>query len=178
MTVITKPFGRLTVFRGKWEQGVTVYRHNRFTWLGSEFISTIDGNTNSPAEIRDGELVVHDGWLVTADGTTASLHAQKAAEEAAVYGDSVVVTSEALCQLHAEISSLREALSNLGEANAVSYDCDKGYMVCGQKVFDVVEGAPTEIPRSVGLFRFDKTTKTLYVSDELTNSTKDWKMIS
>lgn len=95
-----------------------------------------------------------------------------------VYKVLFIVVSEALCQLRAEISSLREAISNLGNANAVSYDCDMGYLVCGQKTFDVVDGAPTEIPRSVGLFRFDKTTKTLYVSDELTNSTKDWKMIS
>lgn len=116
--------------------------------------------------------------LDSLDKLTKTLNEGIGALDNDVYGILFRVVSEALCQLRAEISSLREALANLGNANAVSYDCDMGYLVCGQKTFDVVEGAPTEIPRSVGLFRFDKTTKTLYVSDELTNLTKDWKMIS
>lgn len=98
--------------------------------------------------------------------------------EGLVGPDGARVLAEALCQIRTDIDNLRASLNDLGNAKGLSFDSENGYMVCGQKLVDVVEGAPTEIPLAVGLFRFDKNTKTMYVNDQVTNSTKDWKIIS
>lgn len=61
---IKRQFGRLPVFRGPWTSDIEssdVHKFNRYTYLGSEFISTVEGNALSPGEIVNGKLVEHEG---------------------------------------------------------------------------------------------------------------------
>ena len=88
------------------------------------------------------------------------------------------VLVEAVAALTADIQGLDTSLQNLGQAKAISFDAENGYMICGSPIFAVTDGAPSEPPVAVGLFRLDRNTGALYVSKDVTDSTADWQIIS
>lgn len=88
------------------------------------------------------------------------------------------VLVEAVAELHYEVDALRRTLAEgQAELKAVTFDADDGFMIMGQKMFDIVSAAPTEIPKAVGLVRFNASTGACYVSKAVTNSTGDWMLI-
>ena len=88
------------------------------------------------------------------------------------------VLVEAIAELHYEVDALRRTLAE-GQAalKAVTFDAEDGFLIMGQKMFDTVTTAPTEIPKAVGLVRFNAETGACYVSKAVTNSTGDWALI-
>jgi hypothetical protein len=88
------------------------------------------------------------------------------------------VLVEAIAGLHYEVDALRRTLAE-GQAalKAVTFDAENGFMIMGQKMFDIVSEAPTEIPKAVGLVRFNSETGACYLSKAVTNSTGDWALI-
>lgn len=88
------------------------------------------------------------------------------------------VLVEAIAGLHYEVDALRRTLAD-GQATlkAVTFDAEDGFLIMGQKMFDVVSEAPTEIPKAVGLVRFNAETGACYLSKAVTNSTGDWALI-
>lgn len=88
------------------------------------------------------------------------------------------VLVEAVAALHYEVASLRRALAE-GQQHlkAVTFDAEDGFLIMGQKMFGLVSEAPTEIPQSVGLVRFNAATGACYMSKAVTNSTGDWMLV-
>ena len=88
------------------------------------------------------------------------------------------VLVEAVAELHYEVDALRRTLAE-GQSHlkAVTFDAEDGFMIMGQKMFDIVSAAPTEIPKAVGLVRFNAETGACYLSKAVTNSTGDWQLI-
>jgi len=88
------------------------------------------------------------------------------------------VLVEAIAGLHYEVDALRRTLAE-GQAalKAVTFDAEDGFMIMGQKMFDVVSAAPTEIPKAIGLVRFNPETGACYLSKAVTGSTGDWALI-
>lgn len=78
--------GSIPTSRQEWAVGVTVYKFNRFTYLGSEFEAQEDGLTNAPGVLVDGLPVANTGWRVTAVGASAALTAAVDAIEEDVEG--------------------------------------------------------------------------------------------
>lgn len=87
------------------------------------------------------------------------------------------VLVEAIAELRKEVDTLAYALKYQGDVKANSVDVVDGYNIIGQKMFDVVTSAPTELPNAKGLFRYDTVNKALYVSKSVTNSTSDWSIV-
>lgn len=86
-----------------------------------------------------------------------------------------LVIAEAIAALRRDIVGLQRLLSeNAGDLNVKTIDVEEGSFQLGQKQFALVTSAPTEIPRSTGLMRFNPSNGALYVSKSVTNSTSDW----
>lgn len=73
MTKTRKVIGKVSVPRGEFIEGMTYYRYNVVTYLGSAFMCTVDSTTVAPATLQDdGETVVlNKGWIFFADATAA-----------------------------------------------------------------------------------------------------------
>lgn len=78
MAQVTKNIGKIPVYKGDWVQG-SYGRLNQVSLFGSTFQSKIDKNTNKPAEIVEGKLVVNQNWDVVSNGTEAYLAGNKIA---------------------------------------------------------------------------------------------------
>ncbi|MGL5788340.1 MAG: hypothetical protein ACRCXV_00460 [Bacteroidales bacterium] len=78
MAQVTKNIGKIPVGKGAWVQG-SYNRLNEVLLFGSTFRSKIDNNTNKPAEIVEGKLVVNQNWDVVSNGTDAFLASSKIA---------------------------------------------------------------------------------------------------
>lgn len=149
--------------------------------LASAVVSTVN-NVNSSGGIEDWGLEGFYGSI--ADATITQKYYQGIVD--AVYGLlSLVkvyqqqVIAHALCELKEEIDAIKDSLKNYNDSQkAFSYDSLKGYMIMGQKVFDTCSGSPTEKPKSIGLYRFDPSTRTLYISKSVTNAVSDWAQVA
>ena len=73
MTKTRKVIGKVSVPRGEFIEGMTCYRYNVVTFLGSAFMCTAESTTVAPATLQDdGETVVlNPGWIFFADATAA-----------------------------------------------------------------------------------------------------------
>ena len=84
-----------------------------------------------------------------------------------------MVVGEALAELFYDIQGIKSNMKRYTEMID-----EYGYpMRMGQRVFDLTDGAPTEIPMSLGLVRMDASTGHMWVSKSLTISTSDWKQV-
>ena len=89
------------------------------------------------------------------------------------FKDLSLVVGEALAELFYDIQGIKSNMKRYTEMID-----EYGYpMRMGQKVFDLTDGAPTEIPMSLGLVRLDASTGHLWVSKALSISTSDWKQV-
>ena len=89
------------------------------------------------------------------------------------FKDLSLVVGEALTELFYDIQGIKSNLKRYTEMID-----EYGYpMRMGQRVFDLTDGAPTEIPMSLGLVRLDASTGHMWVSKGLTISTNDWKQV-
>lgn len=129
------------------------------------------------------DKAIADAKSATDKATAAATKATNASSGLAAYEEKTTamesVIPAALAELYAAVEALGTVVrDNLGEAKSLTFDAEDGYMVCGQKVFDLVDGAPAEVPMAVGLMRLDPKTGVLYVSKAVTNSTADWLAVS
>lgn len=89
------------------------------------------------------------------------------------FKDLSLVVGEALAELFFDVQAIK--------ANMMRYTSlidEYGYPVrMGQRIFDLTDGAPTEIPMSIGLVRMDASTGHVWISKSLTISTSDWKQV-
>jgi len=92
-------------------------------------------------------------------------------------GGQMDVVLEAVIQLAAKIDGLLSYLGNLGTTKAVLIDSEDGYVICGQPLMTVADGAPTAAPLAKGCFWYDQTNKALYVSKAVTGSVSDWGVV-
>lgn len=89
------------------------------------------------------------------------------------FKDLSLVVGEALAELFYDIQGIKSNMKRYTEMID-----EYGYpMRMGQRVFDLTDGAPTEIPMSLGLVRLDASTGHMWVSKGLTISTDDWKQV-
>ena len=89
------------------------------------------------------------------------------------FKDLSLVVGEALAELFYDIQGIKSNMKRYTEMID-----EYGYpMRMGQRVFDLTDGAPTEIPMSLGLVRLDASTGHMWVSKGLTISTNDWKQV-
>jgi hypothetical protein len=89
------------------------------------------------------------------------------------FKDLSLVVGEALAKLFYDIQGIKSNMKRYTELID-----EYGYPVrMGQRVFDLTDGAPTEIPMSLGLVRLDASTGHMWVSEGLTISTSDWKQV-
>lgn len=89
------------------------------------------------------------------------------------FKDLSLVVGEALAELFYDIQGIKSNMKRYTELID-----EYGYpMRMGQRVFDLTDGAPTEIPMSLGLVRLDASTGHMWVSKSLTISTGDWKQV-
>ena len=88
------------------------------------------------------------------------------------------VLVEAVAALYYEVASLRRSLAEgLLNLKAVTFDAENGFLIMGQKMFDLVTEAPTELPKAIGLVRFNASAGACYLSKAVTGSTGDWALI-
>lgn len=73
MTKTRKVIGKVSVPRGEFIEGMTCYRYNVVTFLGSAFMCTVDSTTVAPARLEDDgkTVVLNPGWIFFADATAA-----------------------------------------------------------------------------------------------------------
>ena len=89
--------------------------------------------------------------------------------------DAHLVLAEAVAALRRDISGIQKTLTeNAGDLKVKTIDVEEGSFQLGQTQFALVTSAPTEIPRSTGLMRFNPSNGALYISKSVTNSTSDW----
>lgn len=89
------------------------------------------------------------------------------------FKDLSLVVGETLAELFYDIQGIKSNMKRYTEMID-----EYGYpMRMGQRVFDLTDGAPTEIPMSLGLVRLDASTGHMWVSKGLTISTNDWKQV-
>lgn len=89
------------------------------------------------------------------------------------FRDLSLVVGEALAELFYDIQGIKSNMKRYTELID-----EYGYpMRMGQRVFALTDGAPTEIPMSLGLVRLDASTGHMWVSKSLTISTSDWKQV-
>ena len=152
-------------------------------WVKYELATIATGTVNisNALAIEDWGLELLAGATGQAYITTqyAQSYPDSLAAIAAVRMDAQMqVVAEALTALKAEHDAfVMMVKTNMGNVNGITFDAQDGFKICGQKMFDLVTGAPTEIPVTVGLYRFDASTGALYVSKSATNSTSDWKQV-
>ena len=152
-------------------------------WVKYELATIATGTVNisNALAIEDWGLELLVGATGQAYITTqyAQSYPDSLAAIAAVRMDAQMqVVAEALTALKAEHDAfVMMVKTNMGNVNGITFDAQDGFKICGQKMFDLVTGAPTEIPVTVGLYRFDASTGALYVSKSVTNSTSDWKQV-
>lgn len=73
MATTKKIIGRVPVFRGEFVLGKTYYKHNIVTYLGSSFISLVDGNVRVPCSVVNNSFVLKKGWGFLADASYSYL---------------------------------------------------------------------------------------------------------
>lgn len=73
MATTKKIIGRVPVFRDEFELGKTYYKHNIVTYLGSSFISLVDGNVRVPCSVVNNSFVLNEGWSFLADASYSYL---------------------------------------------------------------------------------------------------------
>jgi hypothetical protein len=84
----------------------------------------------------------------------------------------MTVISQLFLELKRDFDGLRRQVAdNMGILNAAEYKKN------GEKVFDVIDGAPTDYPKAVGLARLDTTNGNLYISKDTTGSVSDWVLV-
>lgn len=76
MATQKRTIGKLPVYRGDYVEGTSYSRLNIVTYLGSAFISNVDGNTAVPCVVEGDEFVVSYGWGFFADASAAYLWKQ------------------------------------------------------------------------------------------------------
>ena len=129
--------------------------------------------------IREGAAAGEKAYQKPSDGIPESDLTSSIQEKINQVAESDTVVAEALNALKAEIDGIARMLNtNTGELKGVTFDAENGFMIMGQKMFDLVDAAPTEIPKAIGLFRLNASTGALYASKSLTNSVNDWKLVS
>ena len=144
--------------------------------------------TQETTQQIDGFRVNGAGWEINISALSQQIEqvAEAAAEAAAAavlaakadktdVDNANLVVAEAIAALRRDISGVQKMLSeNAGDLNVKTIDVEEGSFQLGQKQFALVTSAPTEIPRSTGLMRFNPSNGALYVSKSVTNSTSDW----
>lgn len=73
MATTKKIIGRVPVFRDEFVLGKTYYKHNIVTYLGSSFISLVDGNVRVPCSVVNNSFVLNEGWGFFADASYSYL---------------------------------------------------------------------------------------------------------
>lgn len=88
------------------------------------------------------------------------------------------VLVEAVAALHYEVAAVRHlVLDGMSAVKGITFDAEDGFLILGQKMFDLISGAPTELPKSIGLIRFDAETGACFMSKAVTGATSDWKLV-
>lgn len=77
MATTKKIIGRVPVFRDEFVLGKTYYKHNIVTYLGSSFISLVDGNVRVPCSVVNNSFVLNEGWGFLADASYSYLKSLK-----------------------------------------------------------------------------------------------------
>lgn len=77
MATQKRTIGKLPVYRGDYVEGTSYSRLNIVTYLGSAFISNVDGNTAVPCVVEGDEFVVSYGWAFFADASASYLRDQR-----------------------------------------------------------------------------------------------------
>lgn len=85
------------------------------------------------------------------------------------------ILAEAIAELKAEVEGLKKLINSLPQW----VDAENGYMINGQKMFDVIDYDPfeeskPELPKSIGLIRYSTRSERMYVSISVTNDVNDW----
>ena len=76
MATQKRTIGKLPVYREEYKEGVSYSRLNIVTYMGSSFISNLDGNTAVPCVVENGMFKVSYGWSFFADASAAYLWKQ------------------------------------------------------------------------------------------------------
>lgn len=85
---------------------------------------------------------------------------------------------ETLVQLQERVTALEKLQDNLGDVSVRSLAlATMPTVIDGTPLFQIGSGAPTDFPRMVGQFYYDKTNSYLYVAVTLTGSSSDWKKV-
>ena len=90
------------------------------------------------------------------------------------------VLVEAVAWLAERCQSLEKNTDNLGNAKAISIDCEEMPKVCGMPMVVEGTGAPTapQVPAFVGQRYHDTTNKKVYEAFSVTNSINDWVLLN
>lgn len=76
MATQKRTIGKLPVYKGGVVEGNSYSRLNIVTYLGSSFISQVDGNTAVPCVVDEDAFVLSYGWAFFADASAAYLWKQ------------------------------------------------------------------------------------------------------
>lgn len=90
------------------------------------------------------------------------------------------VLVEAIAWLAARCQSIESNADNLGNAKAVSIDCEEMPKVCGMPLVVEGAGAPMapQVPAFIGQRYHDTTNKKVYEAFSVTNSVSDWVLLN
>ena len=90
------------------------------------------------------------------------------------------VLVEAIAWLAARCQSIESNADNLGNAKAVSIDCEEMPKVCGMPLVVEGAGAPVspQVPAFIGQRYHDTTNKKVYEAFSVTNSVSDWVLLN
>ena len=88
------------------------------------------------------------------------------------------VVAEAITGLRMDLAGIQSDLAEGAlDIKARSVDSETVLKQQGQPLFALVNSAPTELPYSLGLMRFNPSNGALYVSKAVTGATSDWKQV-
>ena len=88
------------------------------------------------------------------------------------------VVAEAIAALRRDLSGIQFDLAEgTLDIKARNLESEEVPRRLGQPIFALVDAAPTELPHSLGLLRFNPSNGALYVSKAVTGATSDWKQV-